>query len=51
MRVVVQVAFAQRTAVVRADVVEAVELAAHVKQHDQPVVDFDELSSRDRGCR
>ena len=40
--VAVERPFAQRPAVVRADVVDGVERAADVKQHHQPLVDLDQ---------
>ncbi len=38
--------FTERAAVVRADVVDAVELARHMKQHDDAFSDFEGESAR-----
>ena len=42
-RVVVQLPFAQRAAVVRADIVEREYVLTHAQEHDYPVVDFDQF--------
>src|SRR5262245_29300736 len=41
-----QLPFPQRAAVVRANIVDAVEFSRHVKQHDQPVVHLQQLLAR-----
>ena len=41
-RVIVERAFGERPAVVRADVVDAEELAADAEQHDDPIVDLEQ---------
>ena len=45
-RETIQLPFGQRAAVVRANVVDRVELAVDMKQRDQPLFDLDQLPAR-----